>query len=121
MMASVGIMVGSFRETVVLWLDTQLRADLYVRPAGPSGAGDYPPLAARGSGDPRATPGVAAVDVFHALEFHYRGERATLGAGDMDIVRRYGRLRFLAGEDRDAILRSPARPGPRHRQRALRQ
>ena len=25
---------------------------------------------------------------------------------DMDIVRRYGRLRFLPGEDRDAILRS---------------
>ena len=34
MMASVGIMVGSFRETVIVWLDTQLRADLYVRPAG---------------------------------------------------------------------------------------
>ena len=33
MMASVGIMVGSFRETVIVWLDTQLRADLYVRPA----------------------------------------------------------------------------------------
>src|SRR5439155_5351392 len=33
-------------------------------------------------------------------------QRATLGAGNMDIVRRYGRLRFLPGEDRDAILRS---------------
>ena len=42
------------------------------------------------------------------MEFHYRGERATLGAGDIDIVRRYGRLRFLPGEDRDAILRSLA-------------
>ncbi len=45
MMASVGIMVGSFRETVALWLDVQLRADLYVRPAVPSAAGEYPPLA----------------------------------------------------------------------------
>jgi len=36
--------VGSFRETVALWLDTQLRADIYVKPAGPSSAGDYPPL-----------------------------------------------------------------------------
>ena len=33
MMASVGIMVGSFRRTVAVWLDTQLRADLYVRPS----------------------------------------------------------------------------------------
>ena len=27
MMASVGIMVGSFRETVALWLDSQIRFD----------------------------------------------------------------------------------------------
>jgi putative ABC transport system permease protein len=106
MMASVGIMVGSFRETVALWLDTQLRADLYVRPAGPSSAGDYPPLAYEVPGILAATAGVAAVDIFHGMPLHFRGERATLGAGDMDIVRRYGRLRFLPGEDRDAILRS---------------
>ena len=42
MMASVGIMVASFRETVALWLDVQLRADLYVRPGDPLGAGRVP-------------------------------------------------------------------------------
>ena len=45
MMASVGIMVGSFRETVLVWLDTQLRADLYLRPATRAGAGLYRALA----------------------------------------------------------------------------
>ena len=108
MMASVGIMVASFRETVALWLDTQLRADLYVRPAGPSSAGDYPPLPPEVPSILASAPGVAAVDIFHALPLSFRGERATLGAGNMDIVRRYGRLRFLPGEDRDAILRSLA-------------
>jgi putative ABC transport system permease protein len=106
MMASVGIMVGSFRETVALWLDTQLRADLYVRPADPPALGSFPPLASALPAILRSVPGVAAVDVFHGLELHYRGERATLGASDLEIVRRYGRLRFLRGEDRDAILRS---------------
>jgi putative ABC transport system permease protein len=106
MMASVGIMVGSFRETVALWLNTQLRADLYVRPADRLAVGSFPPLAPAVLGILAATPGVAAVDVFHGLELHYRGERATLGAGNVEIVRRYGRLRFLRGEDRDAILRS---------------
>jgi putative ABC transport system permease protein len=106
MMASVGIMVGSFRETVALWLDTQLRADLYVRPADRPAVGAFPPLAPEIPGILQATPGVAAVDVFHGLELHYRGERATLGAGYADILRRYGRLRFLRGEDRDAILGS---------------
>jgi putative ABC transport system permease protein len=106
MMTSVGIMVGSFRETVTLWLDVQLRADLYVRAAAPAGAGINPPLPAEVGGILQSTPGVAAVDLFHALELHYRGDRATLGAGNLDVVRRYGRLRFLPGQGRDAILRS---------------
>ena len=106
MMASVGIMVGSFRETVSLWLDSQLRADLYVRPAGTQTAGEHPALPASVAPILSSNPGVAAVDLFHAVDFHYRGERATLGAGNLDVVRRYGRLRFLPGEDRDAVLRS---------------
>src|SRR5581483_8392277 len=106
MMASVGIMVGSFRETVLVWLDSQLRADLYLRPLGRTGADQHPPLDPRIETLLKSVSGVAAVDVFHALEFRYRGERATLGAGESEIVRRYGRLRFLPGQDRDAILRS---------------
>jgi putative ABC transport system permease protein len=110
MMASVGIMVGSFRQTVAVWLDTQLRADLYVRANARSGAGEYPPL------DPSVPrllagiPGVEAVDEFRAVELHYRGERATLGAGNFDIVRRYGRLRFLSGglgETGEAVVSEP--------------
>ena len=106
MMASVGIMVGSFRETVVVWLDTQLRADLYVRPATRGGAGQFPALSLEIPPLIAATPGVEAVDIFHGLEVRYGGLRTTLGAGDADIVRRYGRLRFLPGEDRDPALRS---------------
>jgi putative ABC transport system permease protein len=106
MMASVGIMVGSFRETVVVWLDTQLRADLYIRPAARAGAGQHPALSTDLPALVAAVPGVEAVDVFHAFEFEYQNQRATLGAGDAGIVFRYGRLRFLPGEDREAILRS---------------
>jgi putative ABC transport system permease protein len=106
MMASVSIMVSSFRETVIVWLDTQLRADLYVRPAARVSAGEHPALPAEAPALVASLPAVAAVDVFHAFEFEYQGQRATLGAGNSEIVRRYGRLRFLPGEDRDAILRS---------------
>jgi putative ABC transport system permease protein len=107
MMVSVGVMVGSFRETVAVWLDVQLRADLYVRADAPSGAGQYPAMDPSVPGLIASVPGVEAVDEFRAVELHYGGDRATLGAGNMDIVRRYGRLRFLGG-DRDAILRSLA-------------
>ena len=46
MMVAVGIMVGSFRETVQVWLDDELRADIYMRAQGPTTAGIYPPIAA---------------------------------------------------------------------------
>jgi putative ABC transport system permease protein len=108
MMVSVGIMVGSFRETVIVWLDTQLRADLYVRPAGRTGAGEHPALPTGVAAAVSSIPGVDAVEVFHALEMDYEGQRASLGAGDSAIVLRYGRLRFLPGEDRETILHSLA-------------
>jgi putative ABC transport system permease protein len=108
MMVSVGIMVGSFRETVIVWLDSQLRADLYVRPAGRTGAGEHPALPSGIAAAASSVPGVEAVDVFHALEMEYEGQRTSLGAGDSALVLRYGRLRFLSGEDRETILRSLA-------------
>ena len=108
MMASVGMMVGSFRETVLVWLNVQLRADLYLSAAGPARTGLYLPLPEGALAALASTPGIQAVDDFHALPLTYGGERATLGAGNMEIVRRYGRLRFLPGEDRDEILRSLA-------------
>jgi len=110
MMASVGLMVGSFRETVLVWLDVQLRADLYVRAAAPLRADAYAPIPERALAAIAGAPGVAAVDDYHALPITYGGERATLGAGNIEIVRQYGRLRFLPGPkgapDRDAILHS---------------
>jgi putative ABC transport system permease protein len=106
MMASVGIMVGSFRETVRVWLDVQLRADLFVRAAATGAPGSQQPLPPDVPALLRSTPGVAQVGVLHSTELTYRGERATIGGGDVEPLRQNGGLRFLAGEDRDAILRS---------------
>jgi putative ABC transport system permease protein len=106
MMASVGIMVGSFRETVTVWLEQQLCADLYVRAQGRAAANRFPPLDSRVPGAMAAAPDVAAVDVFRALELHYRGERATLAGATTAVALRYGRFHFLPGQDREAVLRS---------------
>lgn len=105
MMVAVGIMVASFRETVLVWLDAQLRADLFVRAVGRASPGSFPPLRRAVIEKIRGVAGIADVDVFHGLEFRIDGLRATLGAGDLDVMRRHGRMLFLSG-DRDAILRS---------------
>jgi putative ABC transport system permease protein len=103
MMVSVGVMVGSFRETVQVWLDSQIRADIYMRGEGGASAGIYPTIAATVPDIIRRTPGVAEVDVFHAFDFRYDGQRATFGAGIMDIVRRRRALRFLSGNANEIL------------------
>jgi putative ABC transport system permease protein len=105
MMVSVGIMVGSFRETVQVWLDSQLRADIYLRAAGPATAGIYPPMNPEVAQMIAQTPGTGDVDIFTAFPFRYEDTQATFGAGIMDIVRRRRSLRFLSG-DADGILAS---------------
>ncbi len=104
MMVSVGVMVGSFRETVVLWLDNQLQADLYLRPAG-SGSADRIPTMPAGLADAiERLPGVAAVDRFRLYDISYNGRPALLGGGQTEWIRTYGRTSFLPGHDREAIL-----------------
>ena len=107
MMVAVGIMVGSFRETVQVWLESQLRADIYMRAEGPATAGIYPPIATPVEEIVRKTPGVGEADVLRAFEFRYEGTRATFGAGIMDIVRRRRSLRFLSGDANDILASLP--------------
>ena len=107
MMVAVGIMVGSFRETVQVWLEAQLRADIYMRGAGPATAGIYPPIDPEVPALVKAAPGAGDVDIFHAFSFEYEGSQATFGAGIMDIVRRRRSLRFLSG-NANTILASLA-------------
>lgn len=105
MMVAVAVMVGSFRDTVQVWLDNQLRADLYLRAQGPSTAGVYPPLASEVPDLVATVPGVVQVDILHALEIRYNGRRTMFGGAKTDILRSQRTFRFLAG-DSDSILRS---------------
>ena len=98
MMVSVATMVGSFRETVQVWLGSQLSADIYLRGAGPLTAGMFPALDQRVPGAVAGVAGVAEVAVLRLLPIRYRGTQATLGAEDLELVRRRGILRFLEGD-----------------------
>ncbi len=104
MMAAVGIMVGSFRQTVLLWMEDRLQADLYLRPASPAGADRHPTLSPDIADRIAALPAVAAVDRFRAYEVSYQGMPATLGAGETRIVARYGARPFLSGADPKSVF-----------------
>jgi putative ABC transport system permease protein len=111
MMAAVGIMVGSFRQTVLLWMEDRLQADLYLRPAGPSGADRHPSMSADIPDRLAALPEVAAVDRFRAYPISYNGLPASLGAGEARIAALYGKRPFLSGADPRSVFTRLAEGG----------
>ncbi len=104
MTAAVGIMVGSFRETVQVWMNNQLKADFYLRPAGMSAADRHPTISAEIADRIERLPGVSAVDRFRAYPITYEGMPATLAGDESSRVRDSSSTRFLQGENADRIL-----------------
>jgi putative ABC transport system permease protein len=94
MTASVGIMVGSFRETVALWMDNQLKADFYLKPAGSAAADRHPTMGVDIADRIAQLPGVASVDRFRAYPISYEGLPATLAGGESSSG-----VRFLPRSD----------------------
>jgi putative ABC transport system permease protein len=104
MMVSVGIMVGSFRQTVVNWMNGQLPADLYLRPAGDPAADRHPTISVDLAGKIAALPGVAAVDRVRAYEITYNGKPVTLASVDLSVYRVYPQSDFLSGRPSEEVL-----------------
>ncbi len=111
MMTSVAIMVGSFRQTVISWMDTQLPADLYLRPAGSPAADRHPTLAPELAGELSALPGVENVSRFRAYEIEYQGLPITVAAIDTDVPRFDQTSGFFSGRPQQAVLRELNEPG----------
>ena len=105
MTASVGIMVGSFRETVQLWMNNQLKADFYLRPAGSSAADRHPTMGPDIADKIQKIPGVQSVDRFRAYPITYQNLPATLAGGQTSSVQGSDATRFLPGENRNQILK----------------
>ena len=104
MMTAVGIMVGSFRETVLLWMGDQLPADLYMRPAGNPAADRHPTIAVELTEKIARLPGVAAIDRLREYEISYEGMPAGLGSIELNILREYHNADFLSGRKTNEVL-----------------
>src|SRR6202030_1487250 len=100
MMTAVGIMVGSFRQTVLLWMGDQLPADLYLRPAGDPAADRHPTISTELADTIAGLPGVAAIDRLREYEISYEGMPAGLGSIELNVLRSYHNADFLSGRDR---------------------
>jgi putative ABC transport system permease protein len=103
-MVSIGIMVGSFRETVVLWMEQQLPADLYIRPAGETAADRHPTLDLELADAIATLPGVAGMDRLRAYEIRYQGKPVMLGGADFSLRGTRGRAEFFSGRPGSEVL-----------------
>jgi putative ABC transport system permease protein len=104
MMTAVGIMVGSFRQTVMIWMSDQLPADLYLRPAGSAAADRHPTLSPGLAEGIAKLPGVASVDRLRAYEIRYEDMPATLASADLNVLRSYHNSDFFSGRPREQVL-----------------
>jgi len=104
MMTAVGIMVGSFRQTVMIWMSDQLPADLYLRPAGSAAADRHPTISPGLAEEIAKLPGVAAVDRLRAYEINFENMPATLASADLNVLRTYHNSDFVSGRPKEQVL-----------------
>ena len=110
MLVSVSTMIASFRQTVEVWIDQTIRADLYVSRVGRLIKG----ADARLPGDLlpriRSVAGVADADGFRGLRLRDElGGQFLLGAGDFELMARRGRLLFRRGDSARVLQEARAR------------
>ena len=105
MMTSVGIMVGSFRQTVITWMNNELPADLYLRPAGNPSADQHPTIALDLADRIAQLPGVESVSRFRAYEIEYQGLPVTIAGAEFNAGRRREFSNFLSGQPSEHVIR----------------
>ncbi len=104
MMTAIGIMVGSFRQTVMIWMSGQLPADLYLRPAGSAAADRHPTISPGLAEEIAKLSGVAAVDRLRAYEIHFENMPATLASADLNVLGTHHNSDFLSGRPKEQVL-----------------
>jgi putative ABC transport system permease protein len=93
MAVGLGLMVGSFRDTLVWWMEGQLTGDLYV---SPSSEEEVPEAFYR---EIRELPGVGGVDPYRNVQVLYEGKPIRVSAVDASVLRRFARFAWRSGGD----------------------
>ena len=90
MMISLAIMIGSFRQTVTVWIDQTSESRSCGCSRAPARLGSQnarmPDSVSEKS---KLVKGIAAVDPFVDIPIEYDGEATNLGAGDFDVIQKY--------------------------------
>ncbi len=97
MIISMSIMVHSFRQTVVVWIGQTLKADLFIRPASGNNIDYQHTFSAEKADKLKSLQGVAAIDLFRAINHSYNNLPIIIASGDFSIVSQFGSLVIKSG------------------------
>lgn len=114
-MVGVGTMIGSFRQTVQVWIDQTVMADLIVASTAWLEGNESGLLAKRiplSWGDLVASiPGVAAVDTYRELTIELDGQPVALVSRDLRLHAERSRYLFVSGDSAETLKRTVASEG----------
>ncbi|MGH9423809.1 MAG: ABC transporter permease, partial [Thermoanaerobaculia bacterium] len=104
-------MVGSFRETVRVWVDQTVSSDLWLRPSKGLSNADAAAFPNSISEDVARVPFIAAFDRVRGRGVFYRDATITLASGDFRVAARFGDMPMIGRHDlpeamHDAIARN---------------
>ncbi len=102
---AIAVMVGSFRQTVLYWVDQTLGADLYVRPGTPPRSQSPPTFSEPTLKTLRDHPAILAFDGYRAMDLPFRDRIVKLGTGDFEVQMQHGRIALKTPGDARAMLR----------------
>ena len=112
MMIAVALMVGSFRETVRIWVDQTVSSDMWLRPSKGLSNAQVALFPNSISDALRGVHYIEAFDRTRGRDIVYGDSIITIGSGDFDVAARYGNLPMISPRSSSrALLDGLARKG----------
>ncbi len=103
LMIGVSAMIHSFRQTVDLWLEQTVKADLIVAPPTWLGAGPEGALPESMRRRLEAIPGVMAVDSYRDVRMEFRDVPVVVVARDLMLHAKHSRYLFVEGDSKEVL------------------
>ncbi len=91
MSIGLGAMIGSFRQSLIWWMETQLQGDLYI------GKIDEAEVPGEFFDQMRKIPGLGGVHPYRNVQILYRGAPIYVSAIDASVLQRYTHFGWLKG------------------------
>jgi putative ABC transport system permease protein len=104
MLVAIAVMIGSFRATVIYWLERTLRADLYVSAGGRTGLSTPSAVPASVEAAISSHPAVAGIERYRSTSLTFENRPIVLAATDYDAIRARRTVLFKEPDDPDAAL-----------------